>query len=86
MNKYVYGFVLACALLSAPSVNCAAQIEQGDSQDDAAARKAAYIQECIAAGAEKREARRVAREAKEAAQKAKEAAELEAQAKKEISE
>lgn len=77
MNKYVYGFVLACALLSLPSVNCAAQIEQ----EDSAARKAAYIAKCKAEGAEKTEARRIAREAKEVAQKAKEAAELEAQVK-----
>ena len=73
MNKYVYGFVLACALLSLPNVNCA-QMEQGDSQDDSAARKAAYIAKCKAEGADKREARRVAREAKEADQKAKDAA------------
>ena len=86
MNKYVYGFVLACALLSLPSVNCAAQLEQNDSQDDFAARKAAYIQKCKDEGAEKREERRIAREAKEAAQKAKEAAELEAQVKEEVSE
>ena len=82
MNKYVYGFVLACALLSLPSVNCAAQIEQGYSQEDSAERKAAYIAKCKAEGAEKTEARRIAREAKEVAQKAKEAAELEAQVKK----
>lgn len=68
MNKYVYGLVLTCALLSS-TVNAAAPNEQ----DDVAARKAAYIAKCKAEGADKREARRVAREAKEAAQKAKDA-------------
>ncbi len=76
MNKYVYGLILACALLSLPSVNCAAASEP-DVSEEAAVResKAAYIQACKDAGAEKREVRRLAREAKKAAQEAKSEAE-----------
>jgi hypothetical protein len=74
MNKYVYGLILACALLSLPSVNCAAAPEP-DAAEEARGSKGAYIQACKDAGADKREARRLAKEAKEAAKKAKAEAE-----------
>ena len=75
MNRYVYGLILACALLSLPSVNCAEAAPDASEEAAVRASKEAYIQECIAAGADKREARRLAREEKEAAQKAKDEAE-----------
>ncbi len=78
MNRYFYGLILACALLSLPSVNCAAAPEPDVSGETAEARsRGAYIQACKDAGAEKRETRRLAKEAaieaKKAAQEAKEA-------------
>ena len=83
MNRYFYGLILACALLSLPSANCAAAPEPDAAEEARAATgasKEAYIQECKDAGAEKRETRRLAREAKEAAEAAAKQSESESEA------